>query len=257
MNTPSDQYLKDLAETLRNRERLAANPNLIEWYRQLYAHQFADAADLEKKVVLEIGSGISPLKKFHPNVLTSDVLKLDHLDLVFDCHQIDRVADIRDESVDIITLTNVMHHLKDPIDFLTRATRKLKPGGKIVATEPYFSIVSSPVYKHVHHEPVVFELEQPVLGEVTGPLASANIALPHLIFFSSKNWQQRLREHYTWSDADVRYFTSLSYMVTGGISRRLPLPRLLYGWYFRADLALSQLFPRVFASFFTISLTRI
>ena len=75
---------------------------------------------------------------FISNVVTSDVLELDYLDLVFDCHEIDKLVRIEDNSLDVITLTNVLHHLKSPIDFLNAAAAKLKPGGKVIATEPYF-----------------------------------------------------------------------------------------------------------------------
>ena len=94
--------------------------------------------DPEALSILEIGSGTSPLKRFHPNVVTSDVLELDYLDLVFDCHEIDKLVRIEDNSLDVITLTNVLHHLKSPIDFLNAAAAKLKPGGKVIATEPLF-----------------------------------------------------------------------------------------------------------------------
>ena len=140
---------QDRAVTLRNRARLGANQNLLFWYRELYRDQFEGIPDLVTLSVLEVGSGTSPLKQFLPNVVTSDVLDLDYLDLVFDCHEIDKFDAIRDESFDVITLTNVLHHLKSPIAFLNRAANKLKPGGKIIATEPFFSRVSTPIFKYL------------------------------------------------------------------------------------------------------------
>src|SRR5437867_6735827 len=120
-NTPtvlqSDQ-LRDRAATLRKRAGLGANRNLLFWYRELYRDQFKDFPDPGALSILEIGSGTSPLKQFLPNVITSDVLDLDYLDLVFDCHQIDKLDAIKNNSLDVITLTNVLHHLKRPIAFL-------------------------------------------------------------------------------------------------------------------------------------------
>src|SRR5467141_939578 len=134
---------KDRAATLRNRAQLSANKNLLFWYRELYRDQFKDFANPAALSILEIGSGTSPLKQFLPNVITSDVLDLDYLDIVFDCHEIDRLDAIKDNSLDVITLTNVLHHLKSPIAFLDRAAIKLKSGGKVIATEPFFSAVST------------------------------------------------------------------------------------------------------------------
>jgi SAM-dependent methyltransferase len=247
---------KDRAATLRNRARLGVNKNLLFWYRELYRDQFKDFANPAALSILEIGSGTSPLKQFLPSVITSDVLDLDYLDLVFDCHEIDKLDAIADNSLDVITLTNVLHHLKSPIAFLNRAASKLKSGGKVIATEPFFSVVSTVIFKHLHHEPVDFDISQPELDHVEGPLASANIALPWLIFFRHREWLQRLSDEFHLASFSTRPFTALSYMATGGISHRLPIPRFLYRILFAADLALSRSIPRFCASFFTVTLTR-
>src|SRR5882724_10374053 len=233
------EQAKDRAATLRNRARLGANENLLFWYRELYRDQFKDLPDPATLSILEIGSGTSPLKQFHSNIITSDVLDLDYLDLVFDCHEIDKLDAIKDNSIDVITLTNVLHHLKSPIGFLNRAASKLKSGGKVIATEPFFSLLSTPIFKYLHHEPVDFSISEPELGEVHGPLASANIALPWLIFFRRRSWLQQLTENFDVATVSTRPFSALSYMVTGGISRKLPVPHFLYHALFSTDLAIS------------------
>jgi SAM-dependent methyltransferase len=250
------QQAKDRAATLRNRARLDANKNLLFWYRELYRDQFRDLTNPSTLSILEIGSGTSPLKQFLSNVVTSDVLNLDYLDLVFDCHEIDKLDAIKDNSLDVITLTNVLHHLKSPIAFLNRAASKLKSGGKVIATEPFFSVLSTPIFKYLHREPVEFCISEPELGEVQGPLASANIALPWLIFFRRRQWLERLKENFDVATLSIRPFSALSYMATGGISRRLPVPHSFYRRLFSADLAISRRFPAFCAAFFTITLTR-
>jgi 2-polyprenyl-3-methyl-5-hydroxy-6-metoxy-1,4-benzoquinol methylase len=252
----ANQYAEDRAVTLRNRSKLSANRNLLYWYRELYRTQFANFPDPSRLRILEIGSGVSPLKRFHENVLTSDVMDLDYLDYVFDCHAIDRFDSIGDQSLDVITLTNVLHHLKDPVDFLNKAARKLKRDGKIIATEPYLSTLSTLIFKYLHHEPVDFDIAEPLLSEVRGPLASANSALPWLIFIGHPPWSDRLRAKFDFDQTSFHPFSSLSYMMTGGISRRLPIPGSIYGTLFRLDMVLSRAFPKLLASFFIITLTR-
>jgi Methyltransferase domain len=249
------QEAEDRAATLRNRARLGANKNLLFWYRELYRDQFRDLPNPQGLSILEVGSGTSPLKQFLSNVITSDVLDLDYLDLVFDCHEIDKLDAIKDNSIDVFTLTNVLHHLKNPIAFLNRAASKLKSGGRVIATEPFFSMLSTPIFKYLHHEPVDFRISEPEL-EVQGPLASANIALPWLIFFRQREWLQRLNENFDVATLSVRPFSALSYMVTGGISHRLPIPHFLYRTLFSTDLAISRRFPAFCAAFFTVTLTR-
>jgi hypothetical protein len=252
----SNEEAKDRAETLRSRARLDANRNLLFWYRELYRDQFRNFPDPATLSILEIGSGTSPLERFHSNIITSDVLDLDYLDLVFDCHEINKLDAIKDNSLDVITLTNVLHHLQSPVDFLNRAAAKLKSGGKVIATEPFFSVLSSPIFKYVHHEPVDVRISEPKLGQVHGPLASANPALPWLIFLRRSDWLQRLNQNFDTSGLSVRPFTTLSYMMTGGISHTIPIPHFLYRAWFPIDLALSRWLPRLCASFFTVTLTR-
>lgn len=254
--TQQNKQADDLLKTLCNRKRLAQNRNLLFWYRKLYRDQFKGFPDPTSLSILEIGSGTSPLKRFHSNIITSDVLDLDYLDLIFDCHDIQKLDAIKDNSLDVITLTNVLHHLKSPIVFLNAASAKLKSGGKVIATEPFFSAMSSLIFKYLHHETVDFHVPEPALKNVSGPLASANQALPWLIFFRRRDWLQRLDENYDIASLTVRPFSALSYMVTGGISHKLPVPSFLYRGLFPVDLALSRCFPRLCASFFTVTLTR-
>jgi SAM-dependent methyltransferase len=260
MRSPStslqDEEAKDRAATLRNRTRLSTNKNLLFWYRELYRDQFKCFPNPATLSILEIGSGTSPLKQFLPTVITSDVLDLDYFDLVFDCHDIDRLDAIKDESLDVISLTNVLHHLKSPIDFLNRAANKLRHGGKVIATEPFFSLLSSLIFRYLHHEAVDLRITEPELKELRGPLASANIALPWLIFFRRRDWLARLNKNYDVEGLGVHPFTSLSYMMTGGISRRVPIPGFLYRMVFEIDLTLSRCLPRLCASFFTLNMTR-
>ena len=251
-----NEEAKDRAATLRNRARLSANKNLLFWYRELYRDQFKDFPNPATLSILEVGSGTSPLKKFLPNVITSDVLNLDYLDLVFNCHDIDKLDAIKDESLDVITLTNALHHLKSPVAFLNQTASKLKPGGKVIATEPFFSRLSTLIFRYLHHEPVDLQIAEPELENVQGPLASANIALPWLIFYQRRDWLGRLNEKYDVGSLSVRPFSALSYMMTGGISRKLAIPGILYRVMFPTDMALSRYLPWLCASFFTLFMTR-
>ena len=254
MSVQSSLYDHDLQQTLQNRKRLQGNANLLYWYEQLYKDVFGSVADLSNKSILEIGSGTSPLKLFYPQVVTSDVLKLDYLDHVFDCHEIDRYDAIPDRSVDIMTMTNVLHHVKDPLVFLKKAAAKLRPGGEVVMIEPYFSALSYPIYKLIHHEPADFSIKRPVLDAVQGPLSSSNQAIPYLLFTSRPEWLRELSPEYDISNVRTAYFSSLSYSASGGISRSSFLPAAVYRPLFHIDRLLARWAPRLFASFFIVRL---
>lgn len=245
---------EDLRATLRSRTLLESNENLQYWYERLFERMFRREPNLADKVILEIGSGSSPLKRVIPRVITSDVMPLNYLDHVFDCHEIDRYTGIEDHSVDIIVMTNVLHHLRDPLEFLKNARAKLRPGGKVIMAEPYFSALSYPLYKLLHHEPVDFSIRAPLLEDIQGPLSSSNQAMPHMIFFSRPDWLAQLGSAYDLEGTRLEYFSSLSYVMTGGISRRLPIPRQLYRLIFPMDAWLADNAPRIFASFFVAKL---
>ncbi len=256
MNAGDDLFEHDTVVTRINRNKLQQNPNLLFWYRNLYESQFREIEDISRKLILEIGSGTSPLKLFYKNVITSDVLDLDYVDYTFDCHQIDTFDPIPDASLDIVTLTNVLHHLKEPITFLIKMATKLKSGGQIIFAEPFFSVISGVIYKCLHHEPSIFNINLPVLDEIKGPLSSANMAMPYLIFFKRDDWSRPLDKVFSFSSREAIYYSAFSYMITGGISRRIPIPQLLYKGMFGFDLWLSRTFPKVFSSFFIMKLKK-
>ncbi len=246
----------DKERTLKNRERLFLNKNLLYWYKNLYKTQFLDIEELSKKKILEIGSGASALKHFYGHVLTSDILGLDYLDHQIDCQKIDRCLAIPDSTLDIITMTNVLHHLQDPIACLKKMSFKLKPGGSVIMAEPYYSYISRLIYKYIHSEPSVFDIERPVIKDIRGPLSSANIAIPYMLFFSDKGWDRELLGSYDFSKNDVKHYSSFSYMATGGMSMKIPIPHFLYKVLFWIDIYIAKTFPGIFSSFFIIKLVK-
>jgi SAM-dependent methyltransferase len=251
-----EQFLKDREATAFNRQRLSANQNLLYWYKRLFAEMFKGIDNVEGKLILEVGSGTSPLKLFYPRIKTSDLLPMDYLDYVFDAHHIDRYQPVSNESLDIIVLVNVLHHLHEPLSFLKNAATKLKPGGMVIFTEPYLSFISYFIYRYLHHETLDLNINNPVLTEIKGPLSSSNQALPYLIFFKRSDWLSELNSVYHCESMARKSFTSISYMATGGISRRFPILHWLYRIAFDLDKSVADHFPRFAAAFFIAKLVR-
>lgn len=248
-------FERDVSDTLDNRANLLKNKNLLFWFRNLYGQVFRNRPVHDPSYrVVEVGSGSSPLKQFYPRFVTSDVLPLAHLDLVFDAHRIDQVSEVG--IADSIILTNVLHHLADPLMFMKNAATKIKPGGELILIEPYFSSVSSLLLKNFHHEPCDFSIGRPILGEVTGPLSSANQAMPYMIFFQRPDWLGELKEWYRIEDFTAEYYSSLSYPVTGGASKNFRIPHVLYRALFLVDSWLAKTFPKIFAFMFVVRLVR-
>jgi hypothetical protein len=146
--------------------------------------------------------------------------------------------------------------MKLQIAFLHPAAAKFGFRQQSYRDRALFSAVSTLIFSYLYHESVDFRTSEPELDHVEGPLTSANIALPWLIFFRRREWLQRLNDHFDVATFSTRPLSALSYMVTGGISRRLPVPCSLYRAFFSVDLTLNRCFPRLCAAFFTIVLPR-
>ena len=247
----------DCKTTLKNRQALFKKKNLLYWYQKLYERILAsDFETLPELRILEIGSGMSPLKHFYPSVLTSDIMPLSYVDYVFDAHDIGNLLIIKDESLDLILLTNVLHHLQNPLKFLKGAKNKLCPTGRIVLVEPYFSTISRLIYSYLHHEPSDFSVKIPRLSEVKGPLSSANMAIPYMIFWKKQTWLKQVLDHYTIVESQRFYYTGISYMATGGISHNIMIPHGLYKQLWKLDNFFATLFFRQFAAFFVLTLAK-
>ena len=103
--------------------------------------------------IVELGSGGGFLKEVVPNVVTSDVMMLSHVELVLNGKDLP----FRENSLKGIILIDVFHHIAGVNKFLAEATRCLKPGGVVVMVEPWNSCWSRLIYQKFHHEP--FDVE--------------------------------------------------------------------------------------------------
>ena len=101
-------------------------------------------------------------------------------------------------------------------------------------------------------------LSQAAVGERSGQskfyIGQYRVALVN--FFRNRELLQRLNDKFDASHFSARPFSALSYMITGGISHRLPVPCSLYRMLIPVDLVLSRCFPRFCAAFCTVALTR-
>lgn len=249
MNNTIPKFDEDLKSALEHRENIFANDNLLFWYKQLYELQMARIGYQPGFRVLEVGSGSSILKKFFPEILTSDYLPMKHVDFCADAQKLGEHPEIG-SGFDAIVMTNVLHHIQEPLQFFEGANRILKPGGKICMAEPHFSLLSSALYRStqfMHKEGIDFSVQSPSLATYVGPLSSANMALPQMMLIHGKFFEVVSKNFHIQS---TDYFTFLSYFMTGGTKRNYKIPEALYRSYFSLDKRLSEWFPNIFASFF-------
>lgn len=220
--------------------------------RKLYSEWYASIAwhlprNLDGSVV-EIGSGGGFLKDIIPGLVTSEVLRIPDVDLIFDGHRLP----FRRESLRGIVMLDVFHHLSRAKLFLAEASDCIKPDGAIIMIEPWRTGWSKVIYKYLHHETFDAEAQNWDFPE-SGPLSGANLALPWIIFDRDRKiLEQQLP---LWQVKDITLHTPFRYLLSGGVSLRSLTPVCSFSMWKRFE-ELLQPWMHVWAMFATIVLRR-
>ena len=219
--TADVENLDDPATSLLHGRIIRQKAFLTKTYRSFYrVFQRAAEPEIAGKTLVELGSGGGFIKDVIPNAITSDVMELPNVDRVFSAMEMP----FADESVDAFFMIDVLHHISDTRVFLRQAQRCLKANGKIIMIEPANTLWARFVYTHFHHEG--FDPAGRWGLEGTGPLSSANGAIPWIVFcrdrkmFESELPNLRIQQ--------VRSHTPLRYLLSGGLSLRQLLPGFAY-----------------------------
>ena len=177
-------------------------------------------ADLSGKKVLELGSGGGFMKEIIPGIITSDVIELPDVDMHFSALDMP----FESGSLDAIVMMDVLHHIPDVRQFFREASRTLKPGGKIVMVEPANTMWGRFIYRNFHHEPFIpsakWELDS------TGPMSSANGAIPWIVF--RRDRREFEKEFPGFTINRFRAHTPFRYLLSGGVSMHQLVPSFSY-----------------------------
>lgn len=185
---------------------------------------------------LEIGGGFGGFKVFWPALRVSDIVPTPGLDLAADGLRLP----LADGSLANLLVLDLLHHLWDPHIFFDEAARVLRPGGRILAIEPWISPLSHIAYRLTHHEEVYFagyHRQARKLDPWAGNLAMANI----LFARERPDWSAR---HPTLRIIHQRRFSVLDFQLAGGFKPYTFVPlRRLYDLVLAIDRRLDRLAP--------------
>ena len=190
----------------------------FDFYRRLKESINYDIPNQGK--IIELGSGGGFIKDVIPNALTSEVLQIPSVDLVFSATQMP----FEDASVDAIVMIDVLHHISDVKAFFREAVRCLKPGGRVAMIEPANTVGGRFIYQNFHHE--TFDPKAEWAFESQGPLSTANGALPWIIFHRDK--AVVVREFPELEILKTQFHTPLRYLISGGFTLRQLAPAWSY-----------------------------
>ena len=189
--------------------------------RRLYSSWYREISKwLRPGLTVEVGGGTGNLKEFSPHVLCTDVVKMPWLDALVDAQHLP----FRNGSVSNVVLFDVLHHLENVRYFFDEALRVLVPSGRIVVMDPYVSVLSWPIYKFLHPEPMDFS-QDPLA--IVDPLPQrrpfdANQAIARIVFERS---YERFRYLYpAFAKISHQRLAFFAYPLSGGFDRPSLLP---------------------------------
>jgi SAM-dependent methyltransferase len=191
-----------------------------EWYGRIAAELPPPALGLR----VELGSGPGFARQFIPDLELSDIVRAPWHDREASAEELP----FGDAALGALVLFDVLHHLPNPRRFFEEAARVLRPGGRIVMSEPYISPLSYLVYKLLHEEPLALKVDPLALtapGAARDPFDS-NQAIPTLLF---RRRRRAFAEAFpTLVVRRVAYLSGPSYPASGGFSRGRFLPQPIW-----------------------------
>lgn len=222
------KYLDSKETLLLHQKIIAKKPILNKVYQRYY--RILRKVPVPKGKIVEFGSGGGFLKKYLPEVITSDLLKINGIDKAFSAEKIP----FSSQSVSAFYLLNVFHHIKNPVKALREMERCLKKGGKIIMVEPFNTFWSRLVFKF-HNE--LFDTQASWKVDGKGRLSDANMAIPWIIFVRDRKIFEKMFKNL--KIEKIKPIDSLSYFFSGGLSFPQLLPTFFYPFIRKMD----SLFP--------------
>ncbi len=243
-----DFDLDDPNASLAHRDIILKKPFLKRLYTDWYLIFIIKSKEIKNGKYLEIGSGGGFLKDVFPEVITSDILILPNVDLIFTAEEIP----FKENELASIVMLNVFHHIPKPHLFLKEAQRTLIKGGKIIMTEPANSSLARFIYKRFHHEPFDEKGQREI--KAGNPLSNSNQALPYIYF--ERDLDLFKKDFPSLKINSINYHSPFSYIISGGVSRSAMLPFFMYNFVKGIEWLFSPFYKQI-GLFCTIEIEKI
>jgi SAM-dependent methyltransferase len=206
--------LSDIGFVELHRRVWRARPELRSVYHRLF-DQLRDAIGSRNPVV-ELGAGPGFFKEYAPQLIATDVISTNWVDVVCDgC-----AMPFESQSIGAIVMLDVLHHLPKPLNFMAEASRVLRPGGVVAMIEPWITPASYLLYRYFHHEDCKLRIDIESPFSSPGKKAfDGNATIPYnLVRHVRKTPGSPMRL------SRVEPFLALPYLATLGFKRTRPMP---------------------------------
>ncbi|KAA8559047.1 hypothetical protein FX985_05415 [Pseudomonas extremaustralis] len=212
-------------------ERFQLHSKILERKRMLkdvfieFHHDFHHLADRYFNVAgleIELGAGIAPMRDSYPQVLATDIVSNERLDMTLNAE----AMNLDDNSVRAFYGQNCFHHFPHPDRFFMELQRTLKPGGGAILIEPFHGLFAAFLYKRLFKSEGFDMAFQSWETPSTGPMNGANQALSYIVFV-----RDRKIFELKYPDLEIVHQEVCSnyprYLISGGLNFRQLLPDFL------------------------------
>jgi SAM-dependent methyltransferase len=217
-----------------HRRRWAEKPVLARVYRVWFE---ALLRELPREArVLEVGAGpgffAEYAAKSRPDLrwISSDLLRTPWNHVVADALRLP----VRTGSLDAVVGLDFIHHLARPGDFFRETARVLVPGGRLLAVEPWITLLSYPIYRFLHQERCRLGLDpwQPFADVAAKDAFDGDAALVHALV--RRTTEARWRELGLLPPA-VQTLNGFAYLLSLGFKPGSLLPSWAAGTMLKID----------------------
>lgn len=133
---------------------------------------------LAEGMQIELGAGVFPVSKTYPEVISSDIVVSEGVDMLLDAHDMN----LPNNSVRCFYGQNCFHHFHDPDKFFKELDRTLKVGGCAIMMDPYYGALASIIYPRLFKNEGFEKGAHSWKNDATGPMNDANQALSYVVF---------------------------------------------------------------------------
>ena len=189
--------------------------------------------------VLDIGGGTAHVKDSRPDIISTDILRFPGIDVVADAHRLPFPG----RYFSGVVMLDVLHHLERPVEFLSEASRVLKPGGRLAMIEPAMTPIARRFYQNFHQEPVDMSADPfaPVAIDPDRDPFDANQAIPSLLFTSAAARSRLEAVVPSLRVTRVGWLSLFAYPLSGGFQNWSLMPAALV----RPMLAIEEKIPEI------------
>jgi SAM-dependent methyltransferase len=199
-------------------EIINQDPYISYIYHEVYKEFFriCDSGFTGDAQVLEIGGGdMSYLRDFWADAVVTEADEYSTDSSITTGIYAEELP-FSDSSFDFVVAKDSLHHFRNPMLALNEIKRVLKPNGKFIVSEPYWSPLGRFVYKNIHPEPWKTKINSLLIN--SNDLWDSNQALLFLLHYKFKNEFKKNCPNFTIKVYCPTY--ALSYLLSGGVHSR-------------------------------------